>query len=149
MKRNIDQLLEKYWEGTTSLAEEQAIRAYFLSDEVDERHRDLAPLFGFYVQAEQEMSSRTLALKSDKKRAKRIPRLVSWIAIAACLVVAIRVAFVQQPIQEDLGTYQNPQEAMMATQQALGFLSEELNKGISSIEYINQYEQSKDLIFNP
>ncbi len=41
----INALLEKYWDGESSLDEERALKAYFASGQVDERLRNVAPLF--------------------------------------------------------------------------------------------------------
>lgn len=38
-------LLDKYWDGDTSLDEERALKAYFSAGPVDERLRSVAPLF--------------------------------------------------------------------------------------------------------
>ena len=35
----MNELLEKYWEGTTSLQEEQDLRDYFKSDRVTPEHK--------------------------------------------------------------------------------------------------------------
>lgn len=41
----ISALLEKYWEGDTSLDEERVLKSYFSTGPVDERFRSVAPLF--------------------------------------------------------------------------------------------------------
>ena len=41
----ISALLEKYWDGESSLDEERALKAYFATGPVDERLRNVAPLF--------------------------------------------------------------------------------------------------------
>jgi hypothetical protein len=49
--------------------------------------------------------------------------------------------------QSELGTYDNPEEALAATQKALAMLSNNVNVGIESVQYIQEYEQSKNKIF--
>jgi|1048.fasta_scaffold16816_3 hypothetical protein len=41
----ITELLDRYWEGATSLEEERQLKAYFRGKEVDERLRHYQPLF--------------------------------------------------------------------------------------------------------
>jgi hypothetical protein len=41
----VSKLLERYWEGATSLAEEQQLKAYFQGTEIDERLVVYQPLF--------------------------------------------------------------------------------------------------------
>ena len=43
--KHIEALLEKYWEGETSLEEERLLKAYFASGEVDAVLRPFAPFF--------------------------------------------------------------------------------------------------------
>jgi hypothetical protein len=43
--------------------------------------------------------------------------------------------------------YKSPEAAFKAIQKALSMLSENVNVGIESMEYINEYEYSKALIF--
>lgn len=47
MKREIDRLLERYFEGTTSAVEEKMIRHYFAQEDQDEDLKVYAPLFRF------------------------------------------------------------------------------------------------------
>ena len=58
---HIQSLLERYWEGETTLAEERALKNYFLSGKVDERLRDVAPLFQTLSAAQQVVAPNTLA----------------------------------------------------------------------------------------
>lgn len=41
----ITELLDRYWEGETTLVEERLLRNYFTSGKIDDRFRDVAPLF--------------------------------------------------------------------------------------------------------
>lgn len=41
----ITELLDRYWEGETTLVEERQLRDYFTSGKIDDRFRDVAPLF--------------------------------------------------------------------------------------------------------
>jgi len=49
--------------------------------------------------------------------------------------------------KEDLGTYENPEVAFKATQKALTLLSNNVNVGVKSVQYIEEYENSKNFIF--
>lgn len=48
MNKNINQILEKYWDGKTTLQEESLLKAYFTAGDISEEHRDVAPLFGHF-----------------------------------------------------------------------------------------------------
>jgi len=51
------------------------------------------------------------------------------------------------PKSNDLGTYDDPEVAFKETQKALAMISEHVNKGIGSMNYLSEYEQSKNKIF--
>lgn len=48
MNNNINQILEKYWNGVTTLQEESTLKAYFADGDISEEHRDIAPLFAHF-----------------------------------------------------------------------------------------------------
>lgn len=48
MNTHINQILEKYWAGESSLQEEQEIRAYFAKGDIADEHKALAPMFGLF-----------------------------------------------------------------------------------------------------
>lgn len=75
-------LLDRYWEGETTLEEERRIKAYFSAGAIDERLRDVAPLF----QAVREEQALQLAAKA-KPVAMR-PQLYQW-AVAASVALLL------------------------------------------------------------
>jgi len=76
---------------------------------------------------------------------------VKWIGIAASFVVLFGLAtfyfYPSEPKKEDLGTYDNPEEAFAATQKALLMVSEQVNIGMESVVYLEEYEKTKKTIF--
>jgi len=54
----------------------------------------------------------------------------------------------QKTTDDDLGTFNNPEEAFKFTKQTLNFISEECNNGIENATYnVSEYEQAKTKIF--
>lgn len=78
-------------------------------------------------------------------------RKVAWLSIAASVVIMLGVStymyFDNKVVNQDLGTYNNPEVALKETQKALAMLSTHVNTGIVSVNYIKEYEDSKELIF--
>jgi uncharacterized protein (DUF427 family) len=76
-----------------------------------------------------------------------------WLSIAASIVVLFgMIAFfminTNEPVtQNELGTYETPEEAFRETQKALALLSSNVNIGIESVKYVQEYDNSKNLIF--
>ena len=142
----IEQLLEKYFEAQTSIAEEKELKEYFSSSDVAQHLERYKPIFGYAHQAKQEQFSATISLKTNKRNR------VVWISVAASVIVLLGVSLFtynhyKQTKSNDLGTYDDPEIAYKETQKALALISEHVNKGIGSMNYLSEYEQSKNKIF--
>ena len=145
----IEDLLEKYFQGETSIAEEKELKNYFSSPNVAQHLEQYKPMFGYFSQVKEQKSTQDIPLKTKKRN-------VAWLSIAASVVVLLGVGtyfYVSEknaaPVvaQTELGTYDDPEEALAATQKALALLSSNVNVGIESVQYIKEYEQSKNKIF--
>ena len=145
----IENILEKYFQGETTIAEENQLKEYFSSPDVAQHLEQYKPIFGYFSQVKQQKSTQEIPLKTKRRN-------VAWLSIAASIVVSLGIGtylFMSQentaPVvaQSELGTYDDPEEALKATQKALSLLSSNVNVGIESVQYINEYEQSKNRIF--
>lgn len=146
----IENILEKYFQGETTIAEENQLKQYFSSPDVAQHLEQYKPIFGYFSQVKQQKSTQEIPLKTKKRN-------VAWLSIAASVVVLLGIGtylFVSEKnaapavaAQSELGTYDDPEEALAATQKALALLSNNVNVGIESVQYINEYEQSKNKIF--
>lgn len=138
-------LLEKYFQGETSIVEEKELKKYFSSPDVAQHLEQYQPLFGYFSQAKQEQFTAKVTLNSKKHN------YVAWLSIAASVAVMLGVGFYVYNMNvsqnEYLGTFDNPELAFKETQKALDLISINVNTGIESMSYINEYEQSKNKIF--
>ena len=55
--KEIEQLLERYWQGDTSLNEEQTLRQFFLSNQVPAHLERYRALFAYQQMAQTERTS--------------------------------------------------------------------------------------------
>lgn len=143
----IEILIEKYFEGETSIAEEKELKAYFSSSDVAQHLEQYKPVFGYFSQAKQEQFTASIPLKSGKKQ-KRL----AWLSVAASVVVMLGIGFfayqnTSEPNQENLGVIDDPEIAFKETQKALALISKHVNTGIESVNYLGEYQQSKNKIF--
>ena len=146
----IEKLLEKYWEAATSIAEEKELKDYFASSDVAPHLEQYKPVFGYATQAKQEQCSATLPLTAGRQDKKR--NIAVWLSVAASVIVLLGVGLFTYNHEnssklEDLGTYDDPEIAYKETQKALSMIALHLNKGVESINYIKEYQQSKNKIF--
>ena len=142
----IENLLEKYFEAETSIAEEKELKDYFVSSNVAQHLEQYKPIFGYFVQAKQEQFTATIPLNTRKRKS------VVWLSVAASVAVLLGLGLFtfnnyNQPKSGDYGTTDNPEVAFKETQKALAMISEHVNKGIGSMKYLNEFEQSKNRIF--
>jgi hypothetical protein len=142
----IENLLEKYFEAATSIAEEKELKNYFASSDVAQHLKQYQPIFGYSTQAKHEQFTATIPLITKKRSS------VVWFSVAASVAVLLSVGLFtfnhyNQPKSNDLGTYDDPEVAFRETQKALALISESVNKGIGSMSYLNEYEQTKNKIF--
>lgn len=144
----IDEMLEDYWNGESSLADEEELRDYFKSGAVAKKHIQYKPLFNYFGR-EQSLSSANLDVDeilkkqqatSDKKEAIVRPlgaRLRSMAAVGAILVVAGLAFFTSGMLDSTLYKGKNTvlneeaqaEEALQMTKEALAFISTKLGKG--------------------
>lgn len=141
----VEQLLEKYFQGATTIAEEKLLKAYFSSNDVAPHLAKYQSLFGYFEIQKGTQFEQKLPLQPRKQNT------VKWIGIAASFVVLFGLAtfyfYPSEPKHEDLGTYDNPEEAFIATQKALLMVSEQVNVGMESVVYLEEYEKTKKTIF--
>lgn len=139
----IEILLEKYFEGETSIAEENELKVYFSSTDVAQHLEQHKAMFGYFSSAKEQKFEQKIPLKSKRQK-------VAWLSIAASVVILLGMfTFYNRSINqnEDLGTYDDPEKAFIETQKALNLLSKNVNVGIESMQYVKEYQDSKNLIF--
>ncbi len=145
LHKKIETLLEKYFDGLTTIADEKELTNYFLSSNVAQHLQQYQSIFGFYDQAKTEKFVRVLPLKPPAKQLK-------WLSIAASILILFGIGsffYFNADLQKtaDLGTFDNPETALIETQKQLFLISENINKGYKSVAIINEYQKSKNLIF--
>jgi hypothetical protein len=138
----IEQLLEAYFEGNTTLAEEKSLRKYFTSGTVAPQFRKYQALFESFKIAQQEVSHRELIIPdSNVSRPK-----AWWYGIAASAVVAIMIASfmfsgpsMSHEEKEALTAFNESKKAML-------LLSKNFNNGTGQLAVLNQFTESKNRI---
>lgn len=137
-------LLEKYFDGETSIEDERILKNYFSSDAVAPEFSEYKDIFGFYTAEKTLTSTREFPIKKESN----IRQILS---VAASVVVALGIGFMllktQPEVASDLGSFDDPEIALIETQKALALIGQNLNKGKESINYLNEYEVTKNKIF--
>lgn len=155
MKKEInkEQLLQKYYDGETTLAEEKWLKEHVLyEDESVEKmiFRDLNLLKKQQVQKNTENKNR------EDKRTKLV--VLSGLIAAACALLFVWKPFedvvknqsFESEISKEIlvsnsveGTIEDPEIAMEQARKALAFVSEKLNTGTENMNHLKKLNQVK------
>lgn len=141
MIEQIKTLLNKYFEGETSLQEEKQLHAYFNSENVDASLREYVPLFVYFKQtSDEKYPNKTFHTPFAKKRS-----LFQKIAIVATfLSVTFGVSYYlnQQKQQKEA------QIVFNQVKEALQMISMNYNKGAEKVKYLKEFDQTTSKIVN-
>ena len=138
--------IEKYFRSETSIAEENELRDYFSSPDVAPSLEQYKPIFGYLDLEKEPKFDHEILLKSRNRN-------WLWLSVMASVVVLLGIGafgyfnYYNPEQDQNLGTYDDPEVAFKETQKALTRLSTNLNTGFESMQYIKEYENSKNLIF--
>lgn len=142
--QKIEQLIEQFLEGNTTLQEEKMLKEYFTQNEVPPHLIGYQSLFGYYEMSKNE-SSKNFEFPIKKKN------YTKWFGVAASILLVTLITFFylqdSTPKQENLGTFDNPEEALVETHKALQLVANNLNSGMESVSYLDEYEKTKKTIF--
>ena len=144
---DVDVILEKYWNGETSVQEENVLKAYFKSGKVSDNHLAFADLFSFFDEQAQITFDDSRS-KDDKKDSPKTGQIISifykkWVyAAAAASVLIIASVFViknfntetTQPTYTSVHEIEDPEEALRVTKEALAMVSKKFRKSQESIK---------------
>lgn len=134
---NMEKLLEKYFEATTTVAEEEILREYFTREDIPPHLKGHASMFRYFSDAKEERFTKQVPLKPRKKS------YLKWISIAAVSILAFGIYYAR--------SYQEQREAEYAyqeTKKALSLLAANLGKGTEKVAYLREFEETKQKIYN-
>ncbi len=132
----INQLIEKYFEGLTTLEEELLLREYFLQEDLPKDHLALRPMFGL-TKAMPMLDDNSFEASLETRIADRrseFGKTFRWPLIAAAAAIAILffslIDFNQSSGIED--TFNDPVQAYAQATKALQFVGLKLSDGLSA-----------------
>ena len=131
MESRIDELLEKYWKGSTTLEEERIIKAHFASNPSIEEN---GKYFRFLNQEKK--------VKMDVRPQRR--KNTSWLSAAAVTLVGIVTAYLVVQFDSDPYAIEDPREAFEQTKKVLMLVGTELNDGQSHTLELTKIDEVKE-----
>ncbi len=151
----MNELLNKYWEGHTSLEEERELKNYFNGNEVAPEHEIYRSVFNTFElenELEKELNFDAFAkLAPVEKQVDRSKvRVLKGLGIAAgfAALLALGSNYIgTEQTKADLGTYEDPKEAYYATVEALQLVSSKFNNGRSNLKPLEEINNKTDKVF--
>ncbi len=147
----IEQLLAKYFEAETTAEEETVLQQYFNGDQVAPHLQQYSAMFQYFAQAKEETYTGNVPLTPMKS--KKSFNYKRWISVAAVAVLFFGVFYSVDPFsnseaQLTAQEQQEAQEAYEQTKKAFELLAMNLEKGKQQLTYLNEFEATKQKVFN-
>lgn len=146
--QKIEQLLDAYFEGETSIADEKILQTYFKGDQVAPHLEAYRGLFTFYATAKSEKSQLTPEIPESSNPAFFL-HIKKWYSVAALIVIALGVSFFVQNNSNNLSSEEEKQAkiAFENTKEALNFFSHQFNKSAQKLAVIDEFNNSTNKVF--
>ena len=127
---NIENLLEKYENGETSLKEEQQLKDYFSSDTVAPHLEMYKSMFCYFLVNQEEQYTKQLPLKTKKVYNFK------WLSVAAVAVLMLSI-FVFKPTNPgEISISDADKIEINNAKEALAIMSKHLNQGTAQVSYL-------------
>jgi len=150
--KEAEELLQKYFEGETSLEEEQSLRIFFLQEEIP---GDLLPYRKWFVTTgqtfedaatdgfTQEMAAMIQRQQPPVRFLSR-KMIVAWSGIAASVIIIAGslLFYLREPDYRD--TFSDPAEAMAYAEKTLTFVSEKYNRGLATLAPVSRLKEGEN-----
>jgi hypothetical protein len=151
----VKQLLQRYFDGESTDAEEHSLESYFQSENVDSEVAEYAEFFGGISELaaiaddptiEEDVMDYILETENrEKTRYRSMWKTVTGIAASIIVVLGGFLLFQeQQKSYED--TFNDPEQAYAYAEQTLQFVSGKYNKGLAELSNFDKLRAAQDPI---
>lgn len=134
---NIEKLLEKYFEGETTISEEKELKVYFTRETVPSHLERYKSLFQYFSEESTITATKDLKLNAGKSR----PRY-AWVGVAASVALIAGIFLTRTRDSGPVDTYEDPEIALQETKKILSMVSQLMNEGKEELVYLNEFENT-------
>ena len=142
---NIEKLLEKYFEASATIAEEETLKQYFSQEGVATHLEQYTPMFQYFSKGKEERFTKQLPLSPKIVGART--NYFKWASVAA-VVLLFGLYFGKSYQDQQALEKQQAEYAYQETKRALNLLAENFNRGTEKVAYLNEFETTKQKIYN-
>jgi hypothetical protein len=145
-EEKLRQLLNKYYDGNTSPAEEKELKEYFSGNEILQGYEAEKDIFRHYTLSERipsdDFEKRIIQAVDDleiDEREKIIRmRYISALSAAAAILILVGSWFIFFQEREPADSFSDPQIAYAETMKILNYVSVKLNRGTIALQPISK-----------
>lgn len=147
--KEVKQLLQRYFNGESTIEEDRKLEAYFQSGKANEEVAQYAEFFDGMNELsdtaddptiEDEVMDYILENESqDKNKYRWLWQTVTGIAASVIIVIGGMLLY-QQDDQNFDDTYENPEVAYAVAEDALGYMSAKYNKGLAELSNFDKLQ---------
>lgn len=155
--REIEKLIDRYYSGETSLAEEEILKKFFCGNQIPDHLLKHAPMFVWMKEQseltleepafEKKLTAKLMAAEADANRQKTWikSRTFSSVLLAASVTLLIGILTVLQFRGKDFESAIHQQDAEILynqTTRILGFVSHNLNTGLQELAKVGEFDKA-------
>lgn len=147
----VEQLLEAYFEGATTLEQEKQLRTYFTGPNVASHLESYTVMFTAFAKAKEETYDIPIQLPNQKKKINF--RRLSGVAAIAIIAIGLAIQFSNNTITPGTSgdaivtSYESEEVAIQKTRQALGIMGKIFNESTAQLGAVNEYNTTTSSFF--
>ncbi len=149
----IEELLNKYLEGESSLEEEVLLKEYFSQASLPDERKEMQQLFLYFAFAEKESApapgitgelNRLIENEWKTENIRRFRKVMAWVAGAAAMVIISfgTYQYINKPEALVKDTFKDPKLAYLETKRVLLLVSRSMNQNTKKLKYLSKVDES-------
>ena len=155
--QKIEEILNRYFEGESTLEEETMLKEYFSHSDLPAEHRGMKELFQYFDEANREAApdldisahlNSVIENEWKKETRNRFGHVVAWVGSAAAVLVLTFGIYqhMEKPETVIKDTYKDPKMAYLETRRVLMMVSRTMNRNTANLKYLSKVDDSFDQI---
>ena len=135
----INDLLDLYFKGNTTLDQEMSLRTYFNSKGVDDRLKPYTVLFNTFDKAAQDVFEGSLLIPEKTRFNQKW-----WLKLAAVMISIIGVAGFMFSANSKAIQEREALAALKQSKDAMYLMASQFNKATKTLSLVDQFQETKN-----